>query len=72
MRFFMVDSEQFVLTNVSEDTIRGYWKDYYAYRYDITLSFYEFLRENGIDVRIISPSFNPFGFGFSHIEISLN
>lgn len=72
MLFFMVANEYFVLTNVSESTIRGYWKDYYAYRYDINFSFHEFLRENGLYVRITSPPPDPFGHSLTDIDICLN
>ncbi|HEX8947467.1 MAG TPA: hypothetical protein VF790_00820 [Dissulfurispiraceae bacterium] len=72
MLFFMVDKEEFVMTNVNADTIRGFWKDYRCYRYDMDLSFCEFLEENGLYVRAAPPFFNPFGYDLADIEISLN
>lgn len=72
MLFFMLDKGHFVMTNMSEDSIREIWKNYRAYRYDVDFSFQAFLEENGYYVRITMPSFGLFGYDLSDIEFSVN
>ncbi|MBZ0155904.1 MAG: hypothetical protein K8I29_06775 [Alphaproteobacteria bacterium] len=72
MLFFMLDREHFVLTTLSEDCIRGIWKDFLVYRYDIICSFQNYLEEQGFYVRITLPVLDSFGYDLSDIEIALN
>ncbi|MGD1074451.1 MAG: hypothetical protein ABR903_00020 [Thermodesulfovibrionales bacterium] len=72
MLFFMVDSDHFVVTDASEETLRELWNAYHMYRYDINFTFYTFLRENGVCFRVASTDLTFFGLKVSTIEISLN
>lgn len=55
MFFFVTDNNDLVLVGASEATVRKFWTNYWMYRYDFNFSFYEFLKENGIAVRKVSP-----------------
>ncbi len=68
----MIGKDNFVLTNASEETVRDLWNNFNAYRYDVDCSFFEFLDQNGIYVRMASPYLNLFGYSISEIEIALN
>ena len=68
----MVDRNIFVLTTANEKTLREFWKNYRAYRYDFNCSFERFLKENGIYAKVASPTCNPHGYDLSGITISLN
>ncbi len=70
--FFMVEKHKFVLTNASLETIKKFWNNYLAFRYDFNFSFPRFLQENGIYARVASPYFSPFGYNVDDIEIPLN
>ncbi|HET6515056.1 MAG TPA: hypothetical protein VFG09_07845 [Thermodesulfovibrionales bacterium] len=72
MLFFMVDNSHFVITNASEETIKGLWNSFHNYRYDVNFSFYEFLKENGVSFKVTSPNFTVFGRPITDIEICLN
>jgi hypothetical protein len=72
MQLFMVDRDIFVLTTANEKTVREFWKNYHAYRYDFNCSFERFLTENGIYARVASPHCTPQGYDLSSITISLN
>jgi hypothetical protein len=73
MLIFLDEKDSFLLAHTTEDVIKGFWTTYHAYRYDMYVSFLEFLRGNGIAVRKVSPSdLNTCGYKFSEIDISLN
>jgi len=72
MQLFMVERDIFLLTTADEKTIREFWKNYRAYRYDFNCSFERFLKENGIYARVASPHCVPPGYNLSGITISLN
>jgi len=72
MHLFMIDRDIFVLTTANEKTLREFWKNYRAYRYDFNCSFERFLKENGIYARAASLHCISHGYDLSSITISLN
>ena len=72
MLFFMVEKDRFVIADASEKTVREFWKNYHAYRYDFNFSFDAFLNENGIYARVALPLEIPFRYRLTNLEISLN
>jgi hypothetical protein len=72
MLLFMVEKDSFVITDASEKTVREFWKNYHAFRYDFNFSFDTFLKENGIYARVALPLDIPFSYRLTDLEISLN
>ncbi len=68
----MVDKNKFLMTDASSDTIKQFWHDYHAYRYDFNFTFPRFLSENGIYAQVASPNLGPFGYDLDDVEIVLN
>ncbi len=72
MVFFMFEPDHFVLTDESVETVRSLWDTYHAFRYDVTIDFHEYLRENGIEVRIAVPDLSSFGYRTGDVQVTLN
>ena len=72
MFFFVTDDNEILLVGASEATVREFWTNYWTYRYDFNFSFYEFLKENGISVKKVSPRFISLSGRAIDIEICPN
>ncbi len=72
MLFLIKDNRDIVLVSTSREIMRKFWATYWTYRYDFNLTFYDFLRENGISVRKIPPWSTPPGGGTIDIEVCPN
>jgi len=73
MLLFLSEKDSILLTDAAEDVIKRFWNVYYAYRYDMYVSFLEFLRGNGVYANKVSPEdIDAFGFKLSEISITLN
>ena len=73
MLLFLSGKDSILLTDAAEDVIKRFWNVYYAYRYDMYVSFLEFLRGNGVYVKRVSPEdLDSCGYRISEINITLN
>jgi len=73
MILFLSEKDSILLTDAAEEAIKKYWNVYHAYRFDMYVSFLEFLRGNGVYAKKVTPeALDAFGYKFSEISITLN
>jgi|MudIll2142460700_1097286.scaffolds.fasta_scaffold868361_1 hypothetical protein len=73
MLLFLSEKDSVLLIDAAEDVIKGFWNAYHAYRYDMYVSFLEFLRGNGLYVKkVSSEDLNSCGYKISEINVTLN
>lgn len=73
MILFLSEKDSILLTDAAEEAIKKYWNAYHAYRYDMYVSFLEFLRGNGVYAKKVSlGDIDASGYKLSEISITLN
>ena len=73
MLLFLSEKDSVLLIDAAEDVIKGFWNAYHAYRYDMYVSFLEFLRGNGVYAKKVSlGDIDASGYKLSEISITLN
>jgi hypothetical protein len=73
MLLFQDEKDSYLLADATEEVLKKFWDIYHAYRYDMYVSFVEYLRGNGVCVKKVSPrNLGTCGYRFSEITISLN
>jgi hypothetical protein len=73
MFIFLAEKNSFLVTDAAEEVVKRFWNAYHTYRYDMHVSFLEFLRGNGVRAKKVSPR-DPkvFRYNISGIDICLN
>ncbi len=73
MLLFHDEKNSYLLVDASEDVLKKFWNIYHSCRYDMEVSFLEYLRGNGVCVKkVSSKKVNSCGYKLSDIRLCLN
>jgi hypothetical protein len=73
MLLFQDEKNSYLLADATEEVLKKFWDIYHAYRYDMYVSFLEYLRGNGVYAKKVSSrQLNSCGYSFSDIVVTLN
>ncbi len=73
MLLFQDEKDSYLLADATEEVLKKFWDIYHSYRYDMYVSFLEYLRGNGVYAKKVSSRhLNSCGYSLSEISVTLN